>query len=292
VTRTHPDSINLLLLAGPCGFDGRPGCEHLLSGPGLLAAASAAASVPVQLWSRAGSDFDDHHRQVLRQATIDCAGIDDQGMSPRWYGQDPASGPALPEFEPTDAEGVGAAAAIGLNGDESARALRAFAALPDADGRPLLLAPDTTVDGDWLRAHASQATCLVLGLDHAQQALGDNDPLSCGQALLEAGAKSVLLSAGPLGGIALYKGKIVPWLTRPEHLDAPSGWARAAFAGVVAATLARLGRIDLRNLKRALATASAVAAACCHGHGSKAALAMSHGDQQGHFLRLRRNAKF
>lgn len=280
-----------LLVAGPVGLSSDPEEPRLLAGAGFLAAAAAAALSPVQLWARAGADFDHQHREVFARRRIDPAGLGEEGPSARLPG--PRADDVLPAIEPVDASELGAVLLIDLPPRESTRALGVASALPGGAGRPLLIAPPVDTDGAALEALAARATVLVYGAKAAAQALGQDDPVACGQRLIDAGATTVLLTHGPFGGLSFYKHKVVSWptLPRPGGDEAP-GVARAIFAGVVAAEVAHFGRVDYRHLKRFLATASAVASEAGRSSSPKKLMALGREDYQQLFQRLRRNAKY
>ena len=280
-----------LLVAGPLGLAADPAHPELLAGDGFLAAAAAAALSPVQLWARAGTAVGHRQREALSRRRVDIAGLGEEGETLRLPGL--LSAPVLPEIEPVDASQLGAVLLIGLPPTECRRARAVVAALPGAESRPLLVAPPADVTGDHLRELAAVATVLVLGTGLAQRALGEDDPVRCGEALVAAGATTVLLGQGPFGGIARYKGKGVTWpaLPRPAG-DQPPGMARAIFAGVVAAEVAHLGRVDYRHLKRFLATASAVASQAGRSADPRPLMGLDRNAYQDLFLRLRRNAKY
>ncbi|MDA3959424.1 MAG: hypothetical protein PF961_01445 [Planctomycetota bacterium] len=283
---------NVLLLCGPTGFEAADDRSHLWAGTGLYAAASAAAFAPCQLWARAGDALTESAAEMLERNRIDPAGLGAEGPSPRFGGDTPAQGPFLPEVEPVNAEQLGAAAIIDLAPTEAARASRVIAALPESGSRPVLIMPPADTDGDSLRAQAAQATVLVVGAQQAAAALGIAEPLACAEALLEAGATAVLVTAGAFGGIMAYKGKRTAWPCLPSPSLATSGHARAVFAGAMAGQLAQLGRIDFRNGKRFVATASAVAGAFARKPGPKQLMQLDHAAAQGQFLQMRRNAKY
>jgi hypothetical protein len=280
-----------LLVAGPAGLSAHPDRAQLLAGSGFLAAAAAAPMAPVQLWARVGAELSAQHREILTRRRVDIAGLGDEGATPRL----PAVSPSeryLPEIEPVDASELGAVLVLDLPPAECDRAITVARQLPDAAGRPLLLAPPVGTDGPRLKTLAAGCDLLLLSVAEALRALGGTDPVACGRALIEAGATTVLLSAGPFGGLSFYKQKVVSWPSTPRETGAEGGMARAIFAGVLAAQVAGLGRIDYRHLKRFLATASAVACDAARSDDPKRLMGLKRDDYQQLFLRLRRNAKY
>ena len=287
---------DVLLVAGPTGLDTDPANPELLAGSAAYAAVAAGPLAPVQLWARGGESIGTRLRQVLAQRRIEDGGLGEEGASLRFAGAagSPSSSDAsiLPEVEPVDASDLGAVLLIDLPAAEMARALQVVSGLPDAEARPTIIVPPLSADGDQLRALAASATVLQLPLEKAATALGIADPVACGQALIGAGATSVLLTDGPLGGLSFYKQKVVTWPASPRAAPPRPGTARAVFAGVLAGQIAGLGRIDWRNLKRFLATAGAVAAEAARKDGPKHLMGLQAGDYHQQFLRLRRNVKF
>lgn len=279
-----------LLVAGPVGLSADPDQPQLLAGAGFLAAATAAALSPVQLWARAGSDFGHQQREALTRRRVDAAGVGDEGPTPRLPGA--IQGSALPEVEPVDASQLGAVLLIDLAEADLERALGAVASLPDAGSRPVLIAPPADASGEHLRRCAGAAAVLIAGAGQVAAALGEPDPVTCGRHLVDAGATTVLLTHGAFGGLSCYKQKIVSWPSLPRAETGEPGAARAVFAGVIGAEVAHLGRVDYKNLKRWLAMASAVASEGARRASPKHLMGMSRGDCQDLFLRLRRNAKY
>lgn len=264
-----------LLIAGPSRLEDHGGRQGLLGGAGIYAALAAAPLLLTQLWSQGGPEFNERLLGYLHARRVDLAGfVTEPGTS------------LLPAAEPVSAEGLGAVLAACLPIAELERCHRVTQGL----GGPLLLvlAPSEAGRSELLAA-AAHADLLIAGCAQATTALG-GDPMRSAQTLQEAGARTVALCAGPLGGLLAYKQKACTWPSMPVP-DEPHPGRRAIFAGVLAGQLARHGHLDFRHLKRFAATAGAVAAAYARGPGPLKLMDAGAEDYHGAWLRLRRTAK-
>ena len=104
------------------------------------------------------------------------------------------------------------------------------------------------------------------------------------------GAKCVILTAGPLGGLIVYRQKATTYPALPVETTDGTG-VGAAFAGALAAWLTGAGKDDFRAIKRGCAVASGVAGICAQGIGPKKLLGADRKEYLERFNRLRRAAK-
>ena len=255
-------SNDALLVAGPVGTD----AEGLLTGAGFCAAAAAAPLTFTQLWARA--DLNETLQALLTRRRIDCAGLDADGAADAF----------LPESEPVSAERLGAVLLADL---PEAEHQRACALMDRLGGKVLRIVVRS--DGDPM-PFAGNADLLITPADRSA-------PHAQAQALLAAGATSVLLTAGELGGLMAYKQKSATWPALPTTSRCPELATTAIFAGVVAAATVAHGKLDYRGLRRAVTTAGAVTAAALKGPGPKALMGLDRAAYQQAYLRLRRGAK-
>ena len=288
---------NALLVAGPLALDDLPQQQGLLGGGGGYAAIAASALVPTQLWARGGSHISAQVRGILERRQIDLAGVTWEGPTARWSGTGFAStGPVLPTIEPTNAENLGAVLAIDLPPACGARAFAAFAKLDGAATRPVIVAPrpaDCTAHPGWLQECAKVADVLILpaALAAAAEGAALSDPLALAERIRTWGAKCVVLTRGPFGGLVVYQNKATTYPAMPITVVEPTGIG-SAFAGVLAAWCAGAGKADFNAIKRGLAMASAVASICAQGVGPKKLLTADNKEYSERFNKLRRTNKF
>lgn len=283
-------SLDTAVIAGPITIDTLPQGEDLLGGGAIYAAAAASAFVPTQLWARVGEDFPEQLRAILERRRIDCAGMVAEGSTLHYAAGDGihGDGPALPSVDPTDATGVGATLAVGLDEAETRRALTAFSHLPDRERRLQVVSLDReTVSADMLQWCAEHSDVLIAPMQSVDQCLPGTGTLERARSLISAGARCVLLRAGISGGLCVYKGKACTWNAAPIIPKDPTGIS-SAFAGSIAGWCAEHGHLDLRGLKRGIGYASAIASACAGGVGPKSLFTMSREHVNDLFTRLRR----
>jgi hypothetical protein len=238
--------MTTLLIAGP--FHWTTG-ETAPGGAGAWAAAAAAPFAHTQWWGRGAAQTPPAVRQILERRGLDLAGF-------VWDGVDQSH---LPEVEPTTADGLAAVLLIGLPAAEMTRALGVVAGLPGKDQRCLVVAPAADIDGDGLRALAAEADILVLPLAAALAATATADPLAAVTSIRKLGIKTVVVTAGMLGGIIAYGDRVVNWpITPVAEIPGPAGRCHAAFAGALAAWTT--SGADFNGIKRACAVASVSAA--------------------------------
>ncbi|MFW5845593.1 MAG: hypothetical protein ACOCXJ_05140 [Planctomycetota bacterium] len=282
-----------LLIAGPAGLDDCDNGQRLIAGAGASAAIAAAPFAPTQLWARVGPDYPEQCRQLLDERRIDHSGLIAEGAatSSRQLrdGTVQHQGPDLPQAEPHDPALLGGCAVIGLPAQEAERAVRVLQALP---GERWLLAAVAAAacQREHLLRMAAASDVLIAPTDAAGAALGSDDALATAKILQEAGARCIALSAGPLGGLLLYKQKACTWPADPTT-PKPGAAPGAVFAGALAGFLCEHGKIDFRGLKRGLQLASAITGASLGGIGSKRLLNLDRGAYQELFNRLRRHVK-
>ncbi len=263
-----------LLVAGPLALDDIGEDKDLIGGAGGYAALAAAPLAPTQLWSRGGA-VPPAIRPIFERRRVDCSGVD-------WTGRI-GGDPALPAIEPVTAERLGGVLLIDLAVAELERALAVVRALPNADTRPLIIAPRDRGDAALGIAAAAADVLIVRSID--------GDPLAQGLALQARGAKCVAVTGGMTGGIVLYGQKVTTWPTMPTAVVEPTG-AGASFAGAMAAWCAAVRKTDFVTIKRALAMASAVASVVVQGVGPKKMLGMSPKEYYERFNKLRRVGKY
>lgn len=283
------------LIAGPLNLDDLPDSPDTLGGSGFYAAAAAAPFAVSQLWCRAGA-LDNSLKRVITARHIDEAGIDYEGASNRWSptGGWQQEGETLGELTPDSAADLTCALAIDLPPVEMERALDALNGLGEQVGHTLIVAPRAEHcqhDPGLLTLCCQRAGVLIMGATQAQTLTNCNDPLSAASALQQLGAKTVILTAAVLGGIACYQQKSCTWSSYPVAIKEATGIS-ATFAGAFAGAIAEAGKCDWRSLKRSLAIASAVASICAQGIGPKKLLSTSRSDYSDRFNRLRRNNKY
>jgi sugar/nucleoside kinase (ribokinase family) len=282
-----------LLIAGPLALDDVAQAKGLLGGAGGYAAIAAAPLAHTQLWARGGKDITPQVRALLEQRRIDLSGVEWDGATQRGGdGAPPLTGIALPAVEPTAAEDLGAVLVIGLVPDEFRRALRVVQALPGAEGRTLVAAPrpDDLQDAAFRAEVCAASDVLVLSATRALALTKTQDIYEAARALVAEGAKCVILTAGPLGGLILYRQKATTYPALPLEAVDHTG-VGAAFAGALAAWLTGAGKDDFRAIKRGCAVASGVAGICLQGPGSRKLMGADRKEYLERFNRLRRAAK-
>ncbi len=283
-----------LLIAGPLALDDHPQQAGLLGGVGGYAAIAAAPLAPTQLWCRGGTDISSQVMALLTQRHINMDGIDWVGATPRSTaaGFD-AGGAILPVIEPTSAEGLGGVLLIGLPPEETRRALKVVSKLKGAETRPIILSPRPAdlADLAFRREVLAVTEVLVLSVAKAQELTNTTTPLAAGQAFQADGAKVVVLTAGQLGGVILYRAKATTYPGLPLETVDKSG-VSAAFPGALAAWIAGSGRCDFSTVKRGCAMASAVGSICAQGIGPKKLLTADRNEYLERFNRLRRDQKY
>lgn len=281
-----------LLIAGPLVLDDLPQGKGLLGGAGGYAAMAAAPLAHTQLWARGGQDIGPQVRSILERRGVDLAGVDWSGTTLRSGNGVKPDGPALPVVEPTDAEDLGATLLVGLAPDEWRRAQRVVQALPGSEGRSLVAAPVIgDLEDERFRAEVcAAADVLIVPAAQAVALTVTIDVLAAGRALESLGAKCVILTAGPLGGLIVYRQKTTTYPALPVETIDGTG-VGPAFAGALAAWLTGAGKDDFRAIKRGCAVASAVAGICAQGFGPKKLLGADRKEYLERFNRLRRAAK-
>ena len=282
-----------LLVAGPCHLDTLAGQQGLIGGAGAYAAIAAAALAPCQLWSRCGTDFPQACLQLLEKRRIDIAGCISDGPSNQFQdGKLELHGQVLPEESPTDASLLAATLSIDLPIKEAQRAWDDFSKLKGHQQRLHITAPShQCLDRDSLTAWAAHSDILIMHCAQAQSLMGIDEPLALAQAIQELGATTVILLSGNLGGLLTYKNMQSGFLAIPRIAKEPTG-SLSSFAGVLAASICKHGKVDFRGLKRACATASAVAGTCQQGIGPKKLLDLGREDYVQLYNKLRRSSKF
>jgi sugar/nucleoside kinase (ribokinase family) len=278
-----------LLIAGPLALDDLPQGKGLLGGAGGYSAMAGAPLANTQLWSRGGSGITPQVRGILERRGIDLAGVSWDGETHQ--GQR-LIGPVLSEVEPTDAGDLGAVLLIGIPPDEWRRATRAVRALPGGDSRTVVSAPrpDDLDDQRFRSEVCADADVLILPSTRAMAMTATEDVFAAGRALGALGAKCVVLTAGPLGGLIVYRQKATTYPSLPIETVDGTG-VGASFAGALAAWLTGAGKDDFRAIKRGCAVASGVAGICAQGIGPKKLLAADRKEYLERFNRLRRAAK-
>jgi sugar/nucleoside kinase (ribokinase family) len=281
-----------LLIAGPLALDDLPQAKGLLGGAGGYAAMAAAPLAHTQLWSRGGQDITPQVRSILERRPIDLSGVEWTGPTRRGGTRAAGDAPALPEVEPTQADDLGAVLLTGLGPDEWRRALRVVQALPGAERRSLVAQPLVgDLEDERFRAEVCAAADVLVVPAAAAVALTVTvDVFAAGRALGSLGAKCVILTAGPLGGLIVYRQKATTYPALPVETIDGTG-VGAAFAGALAAWLTGAGKDDFRAIKRGCAVASGVAGICAQGVGPKKLLGADRKEYLERFNRLRRAAK-
>lgn len=286
--------MGTLLIAGPLAIDDHPQQNGLLGGVGGYAAIAAAPLAPTQLWCRGGTEISHQMKDLLEKRRIDLAGVEWEGPTPRGRATGfTAGGPLLAEAEPTSADGLGGVLLIGLPPDETRRALRVIAALPDGEDRLLIVSPRPAdlADPAFRKELLAVTDVLVLSVAKALSLTGETTPLAAAQAFQADGAKAVVLTASQLGGLISYQGKATTYPALPVAAVCKAG-VSAAFPGALAAWIAGTGRCDFATLKRGCAMASAVGGLCAQGIGPKRLLAANRDEYLERFNRLRRDQKY
>lgn len=282
-----------LLIAAPLALDDLPQGKGLLGGVGGYAAMAAAPLAHTQLWARGGKDITPQVRGILENRRIDLAGVDWNGATTRGGpGVPRTTGYALPEVEPTQADDLGAVLLADLAPDEWRRATRVVQALPGGDTRSLVAAPNVSdlEDQPFREEVCAGADVLILPVASAVALTVTTNPFDAARALVSLGAKCVILTAGPLGGLILYRQKATTYPAMPVETVDGTGVA-ASFAGALAAWLTGAGKDDFKAIKRGCAVASGVAAICAQGFGPKKLLGADRKEYLERFNRLRRAAK-
>lgn len=286
--------MSTLLIAGPLALDDLAQGSGLIGGVGGYAAIAAAPLARTQSWARGGTGYTAELRGILERRAIDLSGTDWEGTTPHGTAQGfLANGPLLADVEPTSAEDLGGVLLIGLPPEEWRLAQDAVKRLPGGDTR-LLVASPRPQD---LRDPAFRALCcgaadiLVLSAARAIELSAAANPLAAARFFQELGAKSVVLTAGMLGGLLVYRQKVVTYPAMPVEVVDPTGTS-AVFPGALAAWCAGADKDDFRTIKRGCAVASAVAGICLQGIGPKKLLAADRKEYLERYNRLHRLAKF
>jgi sugar/nucleoside kinase (ribokinase family) len=284
-----------LLVAGPLALDDLPGGNGMIGGAGAYAAMAAAPLATTQLWARAGADLTPTLLGILERRKIDLAGVGHEGVTPRFRnGVFESFGSCLPEVTPINASNVGAIAVVGLPPADGRRALAVAASLSGAGERILLIAPrpdHCETDPAYLKECASAATILIIPLQAALSLTAKSNPLAAAKSLQDHGAKAVVLTAGMLGGLLVYKNIQTTYPAIPVEMVEPTG-VGATFVGVLAGWCADEGKSDYNSLKRGVAIASAIAGMCGLGVGPKKLLGCGHREYFERFNTLRRVEKY
>jgi sugar/nucleoside kinase (ribokinase family) len=241
--------MTTLLIAGPFTWaHGEIGPD----GAGAWAAGAAAPFAHTQWWGRGPAQTPAPVRQIMERRGLDLAGF-------IWDGVDAVAASLLPEVEPTSADGLAAVLLIGLPAADLTRALDVVTRLPGRDQRTVVVAPAADVDADGLKAIATVADIIVLPLATARAATATADALAAVLAIRKLGVKTVVVTAGMLGGVLCYGDRVVNWPVSPvAEVPGPAGRAHAAFAGALAAWTT--SGADFNGIKRACAVASGSAA--------------------------------
>ena len=283
-----------LLIAGPLALDDLPSGTGLLGGVGGYAAIAAAPLAPTQLWCRGGTDISSQVMALLTQRHINLEGVDWVGATPRGTAAGfESNGPILPVIEPTSAEALGGVLLIGLPPDETRRALKVVGKLKGADTRPIILSPRPSdlADAAFRKEVLAVTEVLVLSVAKAQELTQTTNPLAAAQSFHADGAKVIVLTAGQLGGVILYRTKATTYPALPLETVDKLG-VSAAFPGALAAWIAGSGRCDFTTVKRGCAVASAVGSICAQGIGPKKLLTADRNEYLERFNRLRRDQKY
>jgi|GEM_PF-2870090 sugar/nucleoside kinase (ribokinase family) len=286
--------MSTLLIAGPLALDDLPKASDLIGGVGGYAAIAASPLARTQLWARGGQEYTPQLQGILERRGIDLAGVSWQGRTPRGTPQGfLANGPVLSDVEPTSAEDLGGALLIGLPPDEWRRAQEAILRLPGADGRLLVASPrpGDLADPAFRSLCCAAADVLVLSCRRASELSGEANPLASARFFQALGAKTVVLTAGMLGGLIVYRQKAVTYPAMPVEVVDGTGTS-AVFPGALAAWCAGSGKDDFRSLKRGCVVASGVAGICVQGIGPKKLLASDRKEYLERYNRLRRLAKY
>jgi sugar/nucleoside kinase (ribokinase family) len=286
--------MSTLLIAGPLALDDLPQAKGLIGGVAGYAAIAASPLARTQLWARGGQDFSPQVRSILERRGIDLAGTSWDGPSPRGTPQGfLANGPLLADVEPTSAEDLGGVLLIGLPPDEWQRALSAVKRLAGSDTRLLVASPRPAdlKDPTFRDLCCASADVLVLSLRSAVELSQATNPLAAARFFQTLGAKTVVLTAGMMGGLVVYRQKAISYPAMPLEVVDATGTS-AAFPGALAAWCAGSGKDDFRTLKRGCAVASAVAGICVQGLGPKKLLASDRKEYIERYNRLRRLAKY
>ncbi len=282
-----------LLVAGPCHLDDLTQQEGLIGGAGAYAAIAAAALTPCQLWARTGDGFSKHCEQILERRRVDTAGLINEGDCNRYSdGKMHCNGPALPSLSPHDAQNVGATLCIDLPHNEAKRAWQALNSLKGANKRIAIQAPGHNCNSiEELNAWAAEADLLVIDYHKISTLLNQDDPLELMNRIQDMDCESIVMCNGNFGGLIQYKNKTSGFLAIPSNSKDPTG-SFSSFVGVLSGSLCSQGKLDFRGLKRATATASAVASSCAQGIGPKKLLELGRNEYQQLYNKLRRTSKF
>jgi sugar/nucleoside kinase (ribokinase family) len=286
--------MSTLLIAGPLALDDLAQGTGLIGGVGGYAAIAAAPLARTQLWARGGTGYTPQLRSILERRAIDLSGTSWEGATPRGAAQGfLANGPLLSDVEPTSAEDLGGVLLIGLPPEEWRIAQDAVKRLPGGDTRLLVASPrpDDLREPAFRTLCCSAADILVLSARRAIALSAAATPLGAARFFQELGAKSVVLTAGMLGGLLVYRQKVVTYPAMPLEVVDPTGTS-AVFPGALAAWCAGADKDDFRTIKRGCAVASAVAGICLQGIGPKKLLAADRKEYLERYNRLHRLAKF
>ena len=196
------------LIAGPLNLDLIADNADTLGGSGFYAAAAAAPFAVSQLWSRAGG-LSNQIKGVIAARHIDDSGVDYEGTTNRWSAANGFSkaGDVL-KFTPASASDLTCALAIDLASKDMERAFEALDQLGDQVGRTLIVAPRLAhceADPELLQRCCERAGVLILNLTAALKLCSTQNPITAARKLQEMGAKTVILPAGVLGGLAVYQ---------------------------------------------------------------------------------------
>ena len=286
-------STQALLVAGPCHLDDLAGQTDLIGGAAAYAAIAAAALIPCQLWSRCGADFPAQCLSILEKRRIDIAGCIPSGDCNRFDGiKLHRHGSALPDESPVDAQLLAACLSLDLPIKEARRAWKDYEQLSGHKQRLQVAVPSHhCTDLDTLKEWAAHTDILIMNLKQAQALTKQEEALDVATTIQSYGCTTVILLHGNLGGLLAYKNMYSGFLAIPRPAKEPTGHL-SSFAGVLAAAVAKHGKVDFRGLKRACATASAVAGTCQQGIGPKKLLDLGREDYLQLYNKLRRSSKF
>lgn len=283
-----------ILIVGSIAFDtlhlGGKCHSKVLGGSATYASIAAAHFSPVQLVGVVGQDFPDSATKLLRDRSVDLAGLEiAHGETFHWegrYSEDLSSRETLrtdlnvfADFKPKIPKAFRAAPYVMLGNIDPVLQIEVLEQIE----KPAFVLADTMNLWIDIRHAELQKLCgridmLVLNDEEARQLTDQKNLVLAAKALRALGPKQVCIKKGEHGAL-LFQGDEVfalPALPLSKVVD-PTG-AGDTFAGGLIGYLARSGDLSSPNLRRALVHGSALASFCVEGVGTERLTSASPSD--------------
>jgi sugar/nucleoside kinase (ribokinase family) len=297
-----------ILIVGSIAFDTLHLCgkchTKVLGGAATYASIAASSFNPVQLVGVVGKDFPDSATKLLRDRSIDLAGLEvADGDTFHWegrYSEDLSSRETLrtdlnvfADFKPKIPQAFRRAPFVMLGNIDPVLQLQVL----DQIDKPGFVLADTM--NLWIDIRHSELTALcaridmlVLNDEEARQLTGKSNMVHAAKALRALGPKYVIIKKGEHGAMLFQNDDVfaLPALPLTNVVD-PTG-AGDTFAGAFIGQLARSNDLSAKSMRRALAYGSVVASFCVEGVGTERVSKVSPADVEARYEQLRSLTSF